>query len=190
MTTTRPPPLAPNGVRFNHRVAHAGASHVGLVRKNNEDAWRADPQAHLYAVADGMGGHDAGEVASSLCLHVFFEQMRDLRATTALTSFVASPSLRARRGVIDELRRAADAANRAVRAEGDRLGVKTGLGCTLDAALLLGDRAFVLHAGDGRVFLARASTTIQLTNDHDLRAMMASEGGSLFRSTGRSTTSS
>jgi PPM family protein phosphatase len=177
MPTTRPPPLAPpNGVRFNHRVSHAGTSHVGHVRTNNEDAWRADPATHLYAVADGMGGHDAGEVASATCLRVFFREMADPRAAAAAPVFLASPTLRARRGVLDELRRAAAAANQAVREEAERLGSNSGLGCTLDAALLLGDRAFVLHAGDGRVYLGRSSATIQLTHDHDLRAVLAGEG--------------
>ena len=176
MTTTRPPPFAPDGVRFTHRVAHAAVSHVGHVRTNNEDAWRADPEIHLYAVADGMGGHDAGEVAAALCLRVFFEEVRGLRALTAIMSFLASPTLQARRAVLDELRRAAQSANRAVRAEGERIGTERGLGCTLDAALLLGDRAFVLHVGDGRVYLARSSATIQLTHDHDLRAVLAGEG--------------
>ncbi len=176
MHSTRPPPLAPSGVRFNHRVAHAAASHVGHVRANNEDAWRADPATHLYAVADGMGGHDSGEVASALCLQVFFRDMAASRAETAVTGFLASPTLGARRAVLDELRAAASAANHAVRKEAERQGSKAGMGCTLDAALLLGDRAFVLHAGDGRVYLARASTTIQLTHDHDLRAVLAGDG--------------
>jgi serine/threonine protein phosphatase PrpC len=175
-TTTRPPPLAPHGVRFNHRVVHAAASHIGHVRTNNEDVWRADPSMHLYAVADGMGGHDAGEIAAAICMEAFFGVMRDLRAVTALTTFLASPSLRARRGVLDELRRAAESANGAVREEAERIKSKSGLGCTLDAVLLVGDRAFVLHAGDGRVYLARAAATIQLTNDHDVRAVLAGEG--------------
>jgi PPM family protein phosphatase len=182
MPTTRPPPLAPHaphlpqGARFNHVVSHAATSHVGLVRANNEDAWRADAGLHLYAVADGMGGHDAGELASATCLAVFFREMADPRAAAAASAFLASPTLAARRGVLDELRRAAACANQALRDEAERLGSNSGLGCTLDAALLLGDRAFVVHAGDGRVYLARSSATIQLTHDHDLRAVLAGEG--------------
>ena len=176
MPSTRPPPLSPPGVRFNHRVEHAAASHVGHVRADNEDAWRIDQSIPLFAVADGMGGHDAGEVAATLCLQVFFRCMTDVTANAAMTAFLASPSLRARRGVLDELRRAAQAANKAVRAEGERLDLKAGIGCTLDATLLLGDRAFVLHVGDGRVYLAREPATIQLTHDHDLRAVLAADG--------------
>ncbi len=176
MRATQPPPPPPDGSRFIHGVTHAAASHVGHVRTNNEDAWRVDAQAQLYAVADGMGGHDAGEVASSLCLETFFREMSDAGATAAIAAFLADPTLETRRGVKDQLRRAASGANQAVRAEAQRLGSQSGLGCTLDAALLLLDRAFVLHVGDGRIYVARAAATIQLTHDHDLIAVLAAEG--------------
>jgi serine/threonine protein phosphatase PrpC len=174
--TTRQSRPSTEGARFNYRVVAAGASHVGHVRTNNEDAWRIDAAAHLYAVADGMGGHDAGEVASARCLEVFFWEMGSPTATAAFAAFLGRPSLEERRAVLDELRRAANSANRAVRAEAERMGSKVGLGCTLDAVLLLGDRAFVLHVGDGRVYLARSAVTIQLTHDHDLRAVLTGQG--------------
>jgi len=53
---------------------------------------------------------------------------------------------------------------------------EAGMGCTLDAALLVGNCAFIAHVGDSRVYLARASTLIQLTHDHDLRSVLAAEG--------------
>jgi serine/threonine protein phosphatase PrpC len=149
---------------------------VGHVRTNNEDVWRADTVQHLYAVADGMGGHDSGEVAAELCIDVFFREMRAVGTVAAVQSFLASPTLTARRAVLHELRRAAASANLAVLEETERRKSALGLGCTLDAVLLLGNRAFVLHVGDGRVYLAREAATIQLTNDHDLRSLLAADG--------------
>ena len=166
----------PPSARFDHGIEYAGLSHVGHVRANNEDLWRADAELSLFAIADGMGGHQAGEVAAATCLDTFFTEMKSLGAMHATQAFLRAPSIEGRRSIFNVLRRAAECANDAVRAEALKIGAKEGIGCTLDAALLVGDRAFVVHVGDSRVYLARAAATIQLTHDHDLRAVLAAEG--------------
>jgi serine/threonine protein phosphatase PrpC len=165
-----------DSAHFDWGLEYAALSHVGRVRTNNEDVWRADTKVPLFAIADGMGGHEAGEVAAMRCLDAFFAEMRGDEALRTTRAFVSAPSLEGRKGIFALLRRAALRANEVVRTEAKRVASQHGMGSTLDAVLLAADRAFVLHVGDSRVYLSRASATIQLTHDHDLRAVLAAEG--------------
>jgi serine/threonine protein phosphatase PrpC len=162
--------------RFDFRVDFAALSDVGRVRANNEDVWRAEPNLATFVIADGMGGHAAGEVAARLAVDGFVEAVKSKDTQRAFDRFVAAPTLESRHRVFAHLRRAADAANSAVRAEAESSEEKRGMGCTLDAAVLLRDRAFVVHAGDSRVYLARASATLQLTHDHNLFESLRATG--------------
>jgi serine/threonine protein phosphatase PrpC len=157
-------------VRFDFRVDSAGHSELGLVRKENQDAWHADAEAACFVLADGMGGHAGGRIASTLAV----QAVRDLvaRRDADLRSFVTSPNLQTRRAVFDVMRAAAEHANKRVREEAARNSDWSGMGSTLDIVLLVRDRAFVLHVGDARVYLVRPGVTIQLTNDHDVRAAL------------------
>jgi PPM family protein phosphatase len=162
--------------RFDFRVVWAGVSDVGRVRSNNEDVWHVEPQLSLFAVADGMGGHAAGEVAARLAVDALVESVSRKASKRALDVFLSTPTLEARRDVFACLREAADLANERVRGEAERKKEQRGMGCTLDAALLLRDRAFVVHAGDSRVYLGRVATTIQLTHDHGLHESLMAKG--------------
>lgn len=129
------------------------ASDIGQVREGNEDAYLV--VAPLYAVADGMGGHRGGEVASSLALETV-QQLFERREGT-LSDQVAQ-------------------ANRAVydRSQSDRS--VSGMGTTLTAALIDGDELHLVHVGDSRAYLLHDGRLTQLTEDHTLVHRMVEEG--------------
>ena len=142
------------------RVHASGHTDVGQVREANEDAYHVGDS--VFAVADGMGGHLAGEVASSTALEPIAE----------LDGHVYSDAGEARAA----LREALLAANRAVvsKAAGDPQF--QGMGTTLTAVMVEGRRAHIAHVGDSRAYLFRNGVFSQLTTDHTLVQRMIDEG--------------
>jgi PPM family protein phosphatase len=143
--------------------AHA-VSDAGPVRKNNEDACVLDPDLQLFAVADGMGGHNAGEVASRLAIEAL---VGFLRRTHGVTEDVSWPygidptlSFDANR-----VRTAMHLANRRVFREAESHDDYTGMGTTMVAALISGARAVVASVGDSRAYLLSEGRLTQLTQD-------------------------
>jgi serine/threonine protein phosphatase PrpC len=135
------------------RIDAGVATDKGQVREGNEDAYLVEPP--LYAVADGMGGHRGGEVASQLALETIADLFR--KGDVPLAEQVR----RANRAVFDR-----SGADRAV----------AGMGTTLTAALVQGELAHLIHVGDSRAYLLRAGTLRQLTEDHTLVNRMVKAG--------------
>jgi serine/threonine protein phosphatase PrpC len=162
--------------RFDFKVDFAGATEIGKIRKNNEDALAILPDIAFFGVADGMGGHAAGEVAAKIALDTVEAVMREKESRRTLDRFPKDPSLEARHAMFALLRNSFQRANDAVRKEAESRQEANGMGTTLDVALLLRDRAFVAHTGDGRVYLARSSAVIQLTHDHALFEALVAAG--------------
>lgn len=135
------------------KVSAAAATDIGLVREGNEDSYLVDEP--LFAVADGMGGHRGGEVASQLALETVEKLFR--KGTGDLAEQVRE-------------------ANRAVfeRSVEDRQ--VAGMGTTLTAALVEGDRIRLAHVGDSRAYLLRDGELRRLTEDHTLVHRMVTEG--------------
>ncbi len=131
---------------------HAALTDIGLHRSSNEDAFVAEPP--LFAVADGMGGARAGEVASRLALDSL---------VAALAADEALPA-------------AADAANQAVYGQSRSDRSRSGMGTTLTAVLLADDRLRFVHVGDSRLYLWRDERLTQVTDDHSLVGEMVREG--------------
>jgi serine/threonine protein phosphatase PrpC len=152
--------------RFDYRVAFKVAEDIGRTRDTNEDAHLVDPTLALFAVADGMGGHAAGEVASRLAVQEVQRSIASPRTQAAMEAYVREPSVERRRQVLARLRRAFEHANEKIRAEAGADPTKAGMGTTLDVAWLARDHAFLAHAGDGRAYLARPQAVLQLTQDH------------------------
>lgn len=137
------------------RQSWAAVTDIGRVRTHNEDSILAQPP--LFVVADGLGGHEAGEVASSIAI----ETVRD-----------HSP----KRADATALARAVRAANREViRAAREGIG-RAGMGTTLTAALVEGRRIAIAHVGDSRAYLLQGPHLMQLTEDHSMVAEMIKRG--------------
>ena len=136
----------------------AAGSHKGMIREGNEDSGYAGPR--LLAVADGMGGQAAGEVASSEVLSTMVELDEDVPGTDPLTA----------------LSQAADRANERLRllVEGDP--ALEGMGTTLTALLWDGQRAGLIHIGDSRAYLLRDGSLSQITQDHTWVQRLVDEG--------------
>jgi len=134
-------------------VRVGAASDIGQVREGNEDSFLV--LAPLYAVADGMGGHRGGEVASSLALETV--QAMFERREGSLAEQVTE-------------------ANRAVFERSQRDRSVAGMGTTLTAALVDGDRVHLAHVGDSRAYLLRDGELTMLTEDHTLVHRMVMEG--------------
>jgi protein phosphatase len=148
------------------KIRYAVASDMGRVRKNNEDAFIANPTLGIFAVADGMGGHASGEVASRI-------------AVESLQDFLARAG-REKNGPITEDRTAVLSSPANLLVNGFRLANQRiyksslekeeykGMGTTLVAVYLSGSSAIVAHVGDSRLYQIRGQAIEQVTEDHSL----------------------
>lgn len=131
----------------------AGVSDVGRVRSSNEDAYFADPEAGLFVVADGMGGHEAGEVASELAVKSVRESLTDVGE-------MSQDDLEGR------LHGAFADAEKAIEAYAEAHPDCAGMGTTLIIGFLRGDALTLAHAGDVRGYRLHDGALARLTNDH------------------------
>ncbi|MCC6098113.1 MAG: Stp1/IreP family PP2C-type Ser/Thr phosphatase [Olsenella sp.] len=127
------------------RLSWGARTDIGLVRSHNEDSFLVQPP--LFAVCDGMGGHAAGEVASSIAVQTIGAQA-PIHADDIL------------------LGAAVEAANAAV-IEGAATGKgKPGMGCTASCVLIENNKMAIAHVGDSRIYLLHHGTLVRLTHDH------------------------
>ena len=142
------------------------ATDVGKKREINEDNFLVDKKLSLFVVADGMGGHASGEVASKLAVHEFRNAVE--AGHEAIEKYAkAEPSVRPQ-DVLTLLENAVQAAGQAVYHKGVAEPEKRGMGTTTSALLIAGDRGFIAHVGDSRIYMLRAGQVVQLTEDHSL----------------------
>lgn len=147
-------------MRFNSFVA----TDVGMKRKANEDNFCSNKELGLFVVADGMGGHAAGEVASRIAVEEIkrvLASTRDDEDWTWPESFDPSLSLSA-----NKLRFAINLANEKIRGTTLDRAECRGMGTTVVAALLLDDICSIAHVGDSRAYLVREGKIKLLTSDH------------------------
>ena len=170
---SRMPSILP---RFDFRAEFALASDIGATRDQYEDASLVAPQIGVFAVADGMGGHLAGEIAAKYAVDEVQRALSGRSAQRVLEAYVARADLSARRHVFAELRRAVERANAFIRADGEQNPEHRGMGTTLDVVWFARDHAFIAHAGDGRVYLARQRAVLQLTQDHTAQTSAKTDG--------------
>lgn len=137
------------------RYPYAALSNVGRVRDHNEDSILAEPP--LYAVADGMGGHEAGEIASSIAV----EQLLAYAPTTPDAA---------------GLMRAVKQANSAIIQAGTENIGRVGMGTTMTSAIIDNGRAVFAQVGDSRAYLLRSGRLSQVTQDHSVVATMVRSG--------------
>jgi len=152
-----------------------GISDTGRARKANEDCFLLGPDLGLLAVADGMGGFQRGDVASELACSVMREAV--VAGGPVLDQFRADPSEAHRDAVLDLLEDGVQQACRQVHEASLSLTGEGGrMGTTMDAVLVVGQTAFLVHVGDGRVYLGRGGELHQLTEDHSLVQQQLKEG--------------
>jgi len=151
-------------------VLHAhGTTDKGRVRSVNQDCWAFDPSCGLCVVADGMGGHKAGEVASRLAVDTIVGFVRDSGATEWPFGFDPSLSRAANR-----LRTGIQLAHMQVLERAVTSDEYAGMGTTIVACIVDGDQLSVAHAGDSRLYLLSAGGLRQITHDDSwLAAMIA-----------------
>lgn len=135
-------------------------SDIGKVRPINEDAFYLPHGGERFcAVADGMGGHNAGEVASAMAVQIFSEALR----------MEAVPDGRA-------MGRAVERANALVYERSMQADQFSGMGTTFTALSFVAERAHIAHVGDSRAYLLRNGTIMRLTVDHTLVEEMVMKG--------------
>ncbi len=141
-------------------IAYGAATDVGKQRESNEDSYVA--RSPLFAVADGMGGARAGEVASRLAVDTLVELCGECEG---------EPD-----DAVEILSAAAREGNRRIYEAAEHERARHGMGTTLTAVMLCGTRAATVHIGDSRLYRLRGGQLEQLTQDHSLVAEMVREG--------------
>lgn len=127
-----------------------GITHIGRVRLHNEDAFLSRPDIGLWAVADGMGGHMAGDVASQAIV----DNLQEVQEPTSLSHFVY------------EVETKLQMVNKKLLEMGAAYNPKSIIGSTIAILLIYDDMAALLWAGDSRVYRYRDDLLEQLTTDH------------------------
>ena len=134
-------------------------SHKGLVRSNNEDCAAVlescdfgDKKPTLAVLADGIGGHNAGEVASRIAVDTIITSFNQMKPSDPLT-MLESAILAANQKILDNINDHPD---------------RKGMGTTCVCALIIGKTLYAAHLGDSRLYLLRTRKLSQLTNDHTL----------------------
>jgi len=137
------------------KLLHAARTDVGMIRSGNEDNFTVDasPTRGIFIVADGMGGHAAGEVASEMAVRIVQRELSPVRDLDSedVVQMVATALKRANRAIHDRTLTETD---------------KQGMGTTVSALLLAGTRYLIGQVGDSRVYLFRDGSLTQLTKDH------------------------
>jgi serine/threonine protein phosphatase PrpC len=146
------------------------ATDVGRQREHNEDNFLVDPKLGLFVVADGMGGHAAGEVASQIAVHEVCRSLREHRdVVERWTEGAADGDLGLmRQEMLLLLERAIQQACLTIFRASQEDPRKRGMATTTSALLLVGDRGFISHVGDSRIYLLRQGQVHQITEDHSL----------------------
>lgn len=148
----------------------AGCTDKGRVRDQNEDTILVDVEHRLFAVADGCGGHAAGEVASSQVVEILAQRARPL----GLAEAPREP--RERAALLQQLGEEIHQAGVAIYERGQAEPQFAGMATTATVLLVRGDGGYVAHIGDSRLYCLREGQLLQLTKDHTLAAEMVRRG--------------
>jgi len=134
-----------------------GLSDIGVSRANNEDVWIAMPEIGFFALADGMGGHQAGEIAAREAIDHLSQTIQSIKSRDCVE-------------LIIELRHAIEKANQWVYRLGKQTDKLQGMGTTLCCIIYSESMVIYAHVGDSRIYRYRDNTLELLTQDHSLFA--------------------
>ena len=137
------------------RLLYAARTDVGMIRSGNEDNYAADADERrgLFIVADGMGGHAAGEVASEMAVQIVLRELSEVKELEG-------------NGVEQRVAKALKTANRAIHERTLVEVDKQGMGTTASVLIMSGRRYLIGQVGDSRVYLLRDGALSQVTKDH------------------------
>ena len=141
---------------------------VGKMRSVNQDAIYSStepvgPLPNLFIVADGMGGHNGGEIASQSAVTYFCDYIKASKKVSA-------------EGALDLMTSAAHSANKSVLSQAELSPKLVGMGTTLTACTIFGNKCNIVHIGDSRAYVVTPSTITQITHDHSYVNEMVKAG--------------
>lgn len=145
------------------KLKAVGISDIGSKRENNEDVWISLPEAGFFAIADGMGGHNAGEIAAKETIDYLAHSIDDFKKSDVME-------------VIIEMRHAIEKASRHVHAMGSKEQMCQGMGTTLCCLIWMPKAIVYAHVGDSRIYRLRDKKLTLLTQDHSLLAKWLATG--------------
>jgi len=164
--TTPPPNPSPKSMTQHASLDCATLSHPGMVRSHNEDSVFVDGEAGIAVLADGMGGYNAGEVASGIAVNVVSNGMLpELRSGRELTKIDVSSGLTHAAMLLQQQ---IAAANKGIYEAAQARPECAGMGTTIVTAVFCGSRVSIGHIGDSRCYRLRGEKFEQLTRDHSL----------------------
>lgn len=142
---------------------------IGKLRKSNEDYYyvsNEDSSFKLYIIADGMGGYNAGEIASKMAT----ETIKDY----IIKNFAKNRG--SREEIVDMLKRAVEYTNKVVYKQSSRVAEFQGMGTTLDVCLIYSNKMYIAHVGDSRVYRLRNNFFRRITKDHSYVQTLIEDG--------------
>src|SRR6478609_11691172 len=157
---------------LSENIRFYAATDVGRVRDHNEDNFLVDKKLSLFVVADGMGGHAAGEVASALAVRIIHEELK--KEADAIAE--AAPLMRGTTQILGYLEQAVQKACARIHEEAKADVSKRGMGTTLSALLIAGSHGYIAHVGDSRIYLLRDGRIQQVTEDHTVYNELVKRG--------------
>ncbi len=137
-----------------------GSTHVGRVRSSNQDSFLVNDAMKLFVVADGMGGHAGGEIASQLCVQKIQEYLGKNPAKFSEKNNDNE--------VLSELANAVNFASARIYEHSIEQPALRGMGTTASVIKVIGSKAYCAHVGDSRIYLVRSGFLYQITYDHSL----------------------
>ncbi len=156
------------------KIEYCAGTDRGRERAHNEDAFLCDEELKIFIVADGMGGHEAGEVASALCV----ESIRDTVAQNRdlIQQVNADEDSVDRSEILRILEHAVQASCSLIKERASEDPEKSGMGTTCSLLMLAHHRGFIAHVGDSRIYVVRRGHVHQLSEDHSLANELTRRG--------------
>ena len=156
------------------RIVSGGVTDLGRVRTNNEDCYKIVEPLHLFVLSDGMGGEAHGEVASAMAVETVVKHCLDIDTNSAAGIIGdTEPNWSAR---TKRLSSSVHLANTNIFKSSEENPEQHGMGATLTAVWIDGEKLSVAHVGDSRAYLLRGGSLLQLTRDHSLVAEQVRRG--------------